>query len=306
MMPAPCGAPVFCVTRMNRSSDSTHRSPPSPILTDGSNEFAHYTVRNRLPAILDEVITGDTGLPRPRIDAVRRLRDALISNSPLALFPAPAPDRDWWRPRFEAHERRVEAVTGARPRPLNAEWFFLEHYLYRLLIAATDWWANGLDPFAPAKARELSGEALWSTLGNTLEEAARTDPVPDEPPPALAALVSFALWGNRTDLSYGAVAELGHEETDEAALLVNDLAPAWRLLSARRGGAVHIVCDNAATELAADLALADYLISELDRRVVLHVKLHPTFVSDATPGDVRDLVSRMHVCRSAADRKSVV
>lgn len=282
----------------------------SPILTDGSNEFARHTVRTRLPGILDAVIAGDAGLPRPRIDAVRRLREALISDSPLELFPAPAPDWDFWRPRFEAHARRMEAATGAPPRPLNAEWFFLEHYLYRLLIAATDWWANGIDPFAPAKARELSGEAMWNTLGNTLEETARLASVPGggsaaaadaaaaDTPPALAALVGFALWGNRTDLSYGAVAELGHEETDEASLLVNDLSAAWRLLSASRGDAVHIVCDNAATELAADLALADYLVTGLDRDVVLHVKLHPTFVSDATPADVGELVSRMHARRS--------
>jgi hypothetical protein len=279
----------------------------NPILTDGSNDFAHHTVTTRIPGILDDVVAGDNGLPQARRDAVARLREAIAGDQPLRLFRPPAPDWDWWRSRFDAHSRRVEAATGEPPRPLNAEWFFFEHYLYRLLLEATDWWANGIDPFAGAKARELDGAALWDTLGRTLAEggsgaAARS---PASPPAAFSARVAVSLWGNRTDLSYGAVAELGHDETDAAALLLNHLEETWRLLAAQPGSSVHIVCDNAATELAADLALADYLMLDLARPVVLHVKLHPTFVSDATPPDVRDLLARMRGCRLGPEPAAV-
>jgi hypothetical protein len=278
------------------------RPQHSSILTDGSNEFARHTVTNRLPGILDDVVAADNGLPQARRDAVARLRDAVAADQPLQLFPPPAPDWDGWRSRFEAHARRVEARTGEPPRPLNAEWFFFEHYLYRLLIEATGWWMNGIDPFAAAKRRELDGPALWRTLGRTLAEAREltaagsggaTGQGDTAGPDALSVLVAFALWGNRADLSYGAVAELGQEETDAAALLVNDLGEVARLLTRETDAAVHLVCDNAATELSADLALADHLVASLGRPVVFHVKMHPTFVSDATAGDVLELLSRM-------------
>ncbi|MEL7235754.1 MAG: ARMT1-like domain-containing protein, partial [Chloroflexota bacterium] len=45
-------------------------------------------------------------------------------------------------------------------------------------------------------------------------------------------------------------------------------------------------------ELAMDLALTDALLTGFSDVVVLHVKYHPTFVSDATAYDVRDLIER--------------
>jgi hypothetical protein len=50
---------------------------------------------------------------------------------------------------------------------------------------------------------------------------------------------------------------------------------------------VHFVIDNAGTELSLDLVLAARLIEELGAAVVLHVKVHPAFVSDAIEHDVR-------------------
>jgi hypothetical protein len=59
---------------------------------------------------------------------------------------------------------------------------------------------------------------------------------------------------------------------------------------------VHIVADNGGTELAGDLAFSDHMLQESERQVYLHVKLHPTYVSDATPADVWDLVGKMREC----------
>jgi hypothetical protein len=51
------------------------------------------------------------------------------------------------------------------------------------------------------------------------------------------------------------------------------------------------VADNAGSELSADLCLIDLLLREnIATRVVLHVKLHPTFVSDVIPNDVRRFI----------------
>jgi hypothetical protein len=56
-------------------------------------------------------------------------------------------------------------------------------------------------------------------------------------------------------------------------------------------GRVDIVLDNGGLELAYDLALADFLIeSGLTQRVYLHTKPFPTYVSDATTGDVLSMI----------------
>ena len=271
-----------------------------PIRTDHTNPFARYTVSTRLPAQLADILETDTGLPPARVDAVRRLKDDLDSDRALEMFSAPAPDWDFWHRRFEEHARRMAEVSDSPLSPLNAEWFFFEHFFYRKLIEAADWWSYGIDPFAPAKRGELDGESLWASLGRTLEtvwsEAALEK---GEPADALAGLIAFELWGNRADLSYSAVAELGHDEVDESHLIANDLEEARHHLespSHGNDGPVHIIADNAGTELSADLALSDYLIESAGRHVYLHVKYHPTYVSDATPPDVHELVSEMGRC----------
>ena len=70
-----------------------------------------------------------------------------------------------------------------------------------------------------------------------------------------------------------------------------------RLLSSvgdsRAAGDVHIVLDNTGSELALDLLLVDALLSFGFARVTLHVKMHPTFVSDATAADVHTLFAAL-------------
>ena len=61
----------------------------------------------------------------------------------------------------------------------------------------------------------------------------------------------------------------------------------------RTRGDVHIVLDNTGSELALDLLLVDALLSLGFARVTLHVKMHPTFVSDATAGDVHTLFAAL-------------
>ena len=56
---------------------------------------------------------------------------------------------------------------------------------------------------------------------------------------------------------------------------------------------VYIVVDNAGSELALDLALSDCLLRHTSERVVLCLKAHPTFVSDATVEDVWMMLREM-------------
>lgn len=251
---------------------------PDPILTDGSNPFAYRTVATRLTAMLGAIPA--TGPARTRLDELQR---GIEADTPLTMFTLPAPDYEWWHERFFAHAARIRAATGRPPSPHNAEWFFFEHYLYRLVIEAVDWWGSGVDPFADVKQQELDAPAIWSRISAVL----RTTATAGNP---LDAYMRFCLWGNQVDLSYSEVAEAAERTPDDGNIIANDFEHARPLLKASD---IHVVCDNAGTELAADLALADYLLNYTSRTVVLHVKFHPTYVSDTVPSDVHSLVGAM-------------
>jgi hypothetical protein len=103
-----------------------------------------------------------------------------------------------------------------------------------------------------------------------------------------AALLRASLWGNRIDLSYKQVAGSGAGGRSAAGeLLADDAGDVCRRLAEGDRRDVIIINDNAGTELAMDLALADFLLdADLARLVTLHVKPQPFFVSDAMAADV--------------------
>jgi hypothetical protein len=106
----------------------------------------------------------------------------------------------------------------------------------------------------------------------------------------LNTLIHSATWGNRIDLSFAASLAHGHTGSHDD-LLADDSTAAVQGLLSRRGN-VHFIADNTGTELATDLVLADTLL-EKGHDVVFHLKMHPTFVSDATVPDVWALLNAM-------------
>jgi hypothetical protein len=82
---------------------------------------------------------------------------------------------------------------------------------------------------------------------------------------------------------------------EEAHLLADDTTAVLDHLDAlNRPARIDVWADNAGFELVTDLALADGLLaSGLANPLVLHVKAHPTFVSDATVGDVHSTLDRL-------------
>ncbi len=240
---------------------------PTPIRTDGSNWFAHNTMRVRVPDIIREVQALNPDYPAPIQHALETLIDGLETNAPVPMLDLPAPDYDEWAVAYAF--RRGDTWQ-------NTDWFFAENYVYRQVIQAVRWWETARDPFAPRKAEELTSDRLWRLLDETLAVEGTTEE-------RLSALIHRALWGNRIDLSYAPSLEHGHA-ADADDLLVDESAQAVRCLLTRRGP-VHIVADNAGTELALDLALADRLLDGVAHTVIVHLKMHPTFVSDATLPD---------------------
>jgi uncharacterized protein with ATP-grasp and redox domains len=178
---------------------------------------------------------------------------------------------------------------------LQPPWFFVETYFYRRLLEATGYFGpgqgEGLDPFAYQKRQGLlAAGPVISAISNRLQ--AWLDLGWQET--TCAALIAIDLWGNRADLSLwpvdaGDQAMQADWEGAEAQTLVDDTARVTRYLNDHKGARVDFMVDNAGLELVADLALADYLLATgAARTVCLHLKMHPTFVSDATITDVQE------------------
>jgi len=251
--------------------------PPAPLRTDGSNAFAHYSMSVRVPKILEEVSARNPDYAPAIHEAIARLRDDVRSNAPLPGLAFPAPDAAEWEPALAA--RAGETWLGT-------DWFFAECYVYRCLMSAARYWETGRDPFAPAKREELASDALWRSVGTVGVDGMRT-------------LLVRALWGNRVDLSYAVGVAFGAAGHQDDLLVDDSAAAAERLL--RAPDDVHIVADNTGSELAMDLLLADLLLAQR-ARVSLHVKMHPTFVSDAIAADVWALVDAFAQHGGAAAR----
>jgi uncharacterized protein with ATP-grasp and redox domains len=254
------------------TEDSPMRAPPglpARIRTDSSNPFAHHTMAVRVPAIIDTLVEQNVEDEPPIIQRLLALAAALRENQPI-IGPEPA------RPAVDGWRTALAERPGARW--LETDWFFAENYAYRQLCDRVGFWETERDPFRQIKLAEYASAAH----GSALNAAARIDG------PArgrLALLLAASVFGNRMDLSFAASRERGIQATADD-LLIDDRAAAVEILMASRG-AVHLVVDNAGTELSVDLVLVSRLLELGQEEVVLHVKLHPCFVSDAIASDVR-------------------
>lgn len=265
---------------------------PALIRTDGTNEFAYHTMRVRHPQMIQNIIEANA-FPALIRSELEILRDDLVTDAPLVslnIFPTPPPDfLDW----ASAHiDQRTPGKPSSRPSWLNTQWFFAEMFLFRMITEITRWWETLNDPYARIKHEELDSESLWEML-----EAALT--LNGGVIHRLPHLLKMATWGNRMDLSYAAASSQGTTASEDDLLIDDSQSATEHLLRAQlkhfpreHQGIAHIVVDNAGTELAMDLALADALLTGFSDIVVLHVKYHPTFVSDATTDDVRGFIRR--------------
>lgn len=242
---------------------------PQAIPTDQRNWFANNTIRVRLPKIIREVQEGNPDFTPDIQAALDRLHDDLQNDAPIPMIEMPAPDYEQWEQAYADHAGETWQ---------QSQWFFGETYFYRLLIEIVRWYETQRDPFTYIKQMELNNPALWDMLNKVL--ATRGQPAEDR----LPALLTAVLWGNRIDLSYAASLAHGTSSTDEDLMVGDQEAVTEHLL--RKRGTVHFIHDNTGTELAMDLALADALLEGIADQVILHLKMHPTFVSDATLHDL--------------------
>ncbi|NLX10744.1 MAG: protein-glutamate O-methyltransferase family protein [Chloroflexi bacterium] len=275
------------------NGDTLHR--PAPLRMD--NDFGFKTMAVRVPAILRDVQAMNPDYSPAIMRSLDRLYNDLTANAPIPMlepFPAPGADHEAWQAAYDDQRAKIAPLTWQ-----HNEWFFAETFFYRHLMQAVRWFETRRDPFAPHKQTELSS----APFDNLLEAALAAEGDLAE---RLRLRLAFALWGNRVDLSHQA-SELAGEAVREDDLLVDDRGALLDHLladgpggAALRPGAIHLIADNAGSELAMDLLLIDLLLEAGAETVVLHLKWHPTYVSDAMIRDAWAMIDAFEARGGAA------
>ncbi len=257
---------------------------PPPITSEEPGTWAYDTMSSRVVEI-----TRRTLVENLFSEEISRRVEALIAeipNAPVRLMNHTAPDADDWNDYARSYLGQ---------NWLTPPWFFAETYFYRRLIEATGFYEPGpglgVDPFNYQKEQGLlttinTIRQFALLLGSWIADGRQGEHI--------AAFLAIDLWGNRADLSMWPADHDGDKPMDvdwdaaRAYTLADDTERVVRHLLDRPGARVDFLVDNAGLELVADLALADYLLSTGAAKTVhLHLKPHPTFVSDAMIRDVQ-------------------
>ena len=269
---------------------STDNDRPPPLRGTDADSFAHHTITVRWPRIARRVIEENDD-PASITDRIQALIDE-IPEGPIRRLDDPgAPDETLWNERIAPYEGQSW---------LEVPWFFGETYFYRRIIEATGYFQSGpgrrTDPFTRQKEQGYTASLdAIRTLAQGRAEALSAGTGREE----LVRLVRTALWGNQADLSmWAADAEgpdhLGTGEEREHTLADDTAAALDHLETLDRPARIDVWADNAGFELVTDLAMIDGLLSAgLAHPLVLHLKAHPTFVSDATIRDVHATLNRL-------------
>lgn len=265
---------------------------PEPLRGVDPLSFAFKTLSSRLPGIARRVLAA-----RAWQESAGRRLQALADDMPygtLRLLDDPlAPDAAAWQ---------ADLAPYLGLSWLEAPWYVSETYFFRRVLEATGYYQPGpgfmLDPYLPEKQQEL--EALSAQAGSLCEGLA-SEADPDLHLPAssslpgprslsqLGSLLRRNIWGNQADRSMwparsqdnGPLPHTGGAADDH--LLVDDSHRLLAFLAAQPLplARLDLVLDNGGLELAYDLVLSDYLLSEgFARAIRLHAKSHPTYVSD--------------------------
>lgn len=239
---------------------------PDPIRTDGSNPFAYHTMTKRLPGLIRQVQKTNQFHPT-MMRALDELYDDLVHDAPIPMLHYPAPDADMWALEFAQHREDTWQ---------NSTWWFAEIYFFRQMIQAVRYFETGADPFLNIKLEEFYSDRLRGLLQTVLATETK---ISEE---NLAHLLARSLWGNRVDLSLNIAGAGQHGDEDD--LVADDRVQAVQQIFSG-SGPVHLIADNAGTEQTMDLVLVDMLL-RMNIPVMLHVKMHPTYISDTTAQDV--------------------
>jgi len=161
---------------------------PPPLRGADAGSFAEHSIVHRLPHIAQRVVADN-----PLTSAMRHQIADLIAAIPhrtLEAFTDPtAPDMPAWhdyvRPYLDHNW-------------LHVRWFLAETYFYRRLVAITDFFRTGFDPFATQKQQGLHAAVAYGRALATQAHRLCTD---GWRPESFIHILTLALWGNQADMS---------------------------------------------------------------------------------------------------------
>ncbi|WP_420628473.1 damage-control phosphatase ARMT1 family protein [Candidatus Leptofilum sp.] len=260
---------------------------PVPTPLHGTDTaFTQDSITRRLTKILQRTLA-ENDLPDTAVAQLTALLNS-IPHGRIGYLP------DHLAPELDIWQADIQPYLGQTW--LEAPWFFVETYFYRRIAAAVDHFRSGIDPFAHQKRQGLA-----ATVTQTQALLRQADRLITNgwQPNGFRQMLLAALWGNQADMSMWAAGDdamPNHAKVDDQTthLLVDDTTAVAQLLQSpvRR---VDFIMDNAGFELIGDLCLTDYLLATRQVGTVFyHLKLFPTFVSDATAFDVESTVAYLN------------
>ncbi|XP_055598645.1 damage-control phosphatase ARMT1-like [Uranotaenia lowii] len=282
-----------------------------PLKAQYKRGFAYYTMRERLPVILTQVIDqlskdkeqivnhfGEEAREELKhaIGEISKLKYELQTDKELNPIVSQLGDEKLWNDFIDS--------LGEQNSFYSACWLYTETYMYRRLnsIFENTSALKKLDYFQQQKHKALTNSyeamgAVLQSIENFNQDAGNKDET--EVGEFFRKMLKLNLWGNRCDLSITAGQDV-KQDGDPFSLLaaldeciVSDhTVPVWECVKdlTHSGGhiVVDIINDNSGYELFTDLCLADFMIEHrLAQRINFNVKAIPWYISDVTPKDMQ-------------------
>jgi len=261
---------------------------PSPLIVSEEGSFAYYTFTNRLPVIIERVIAENNFSPSI-VEKLKRLDKTLLEG---LVHPIDDEGID-----IIAWANYVQPFLGKRL--LDTPFYFAETYFYRRLLETTEYFATKtgekIDPFELQKRRGL--EKVINSIRKASTELENLNNIyskqDNQWKQALLNLLYLNLWGNRIDLSLRPTeaGEFEYQELDpnreQSHVILDNTELIADKISTFNNNRIDFIADNSGFELVSDLFVIDFLLSSNAAEVIyIHLKSHPTFVSDAMIKDV--------------------
>ncbi|RYZ35143.1 MAG: DUF89 family protein, partial [Sphingobacteriales bacterium] len=259
---------------MDAKPNFTGMYKPPFISGSDRGSFAAFTLAERFPHIIVQLIR-ENELDELQVKELGRLREEILYGNIPDDIDSNGVNAVYWT-------QFVGEYSGYSH--YDVPFFVLESYIYYRIAEITRFDTDGLDVFLTSKLGNLDGNTgfirrLVNRQAERLGVFSSTE---------LRELLFAALWGNSSDLSQLSASKASTKERFRNELLIDDSEALCRFIDVEAAGVqLNYIADNAGLELLTDLLLMDYLLFHGKvPRVVLHVKIHPTFVSDAIRADI--------------------
>ena len=245
------------------------------VVTSKEGSFARFTILNRFPEILRDLISGNSFSP-----SVEQALNELLKSIPAGRL----------SPLSEGYPFAAEINQALNEKPgygwLNAPFLFIENYLYHRISDLCGYFTNSYDYFFYRKeAESLKGLEKFTASLQNIDSIS-----------SFSGICMINLMGNKADLSQSSSY---YSSGSTSSLLIDHRAKAASKIN--EGSRVDIILDNAGEELFFDLLLAYWLFNHTAvQKVKLHFKQMPYFVSDALISDYRSLLNILSEKQDAA------